>query len=223
MKLRFIKSEDEVDGVKSFTFAPPQAMQWQPGQYMHYILEHPDADDRGVERWFTISTAPFEQNIRITTRVDGEHSSSFKKALQLLKAGDEIEADGPKGKFVLREGDFQHVMIAGGIGITPFRSMLAQLAHDKMPAHATLFYANRDNNLVFGDELTAFQANDQSIKIVNLIDKRLTVEDLADSLQNENTVYYLSGPKAMVESYEELLQNQGVSEDNITTDYFPGY
>jgi ferredoxin-NADP reductase len=79
MKLRLIQKHQELHDVCSFVFEPEEPITWEAGQYMHYNFPHPDTDDRGVERWFTISTAPFEKNIRITTRLALEKGSSFKK------------------------------------------------------------------------------------------------------------------------------------------------
>jgi ferredoxin-NADP reductase len=160
MKLRLLDQREEVPNVRTFVFEPEEPMTWQPGQYMHYTFPHDTPDSRGVERWFTISSAPYEQHVQITTRFAGEKGSSFKRALLNLKPGDEIEADGPKGKFVLQDGDHHHVLIAGGIGITPYHSMLKQLAHDKKLSHADLLYANNDDNFVFDKELEGLAAQD---------------------------------------------------------------
>lgn len=223
MRLVLVSKRPEVENVYSFIFEPDKPVQWQPGQYMHYVLEHPDADDRGMERWFTISTAPYEKNIMLTTRFNQTESSSFKKALLALKPGAVVEADGPKGEFTLREGDHHHIFIAGGIGITPFRSMLLQLAHDKLPINVDLLYANHDNNFAFGPELKALQATNSSFHIHEFVDKRIEEPDLRPYLSDKKAVYYLSGPRVMVESYEATLPMYGVDKSMVITDYFPGY
>ena len=222
MKMKFIMSKDQQPGVHTFVFEPSEPISWQPGQYMHYVLEHPDADDRGTERWFTIASPPYEKNIQITTRI-ADKSSSFKKALLAMKIGDSIDADGPKGQFILKEGDYHHILIAGGIGITPYHSMLAQLAHDNKPANADLLYANNDDNFVFDDQLASWAAKDPTLKIHKFVDKHIETEDFKPYLADANAIYYLSGPRAMVESYESLLPSLGVSKENVLTDYFPGY
>ncbi len=223
MKLVLVSKRPEVENVYSFIFEPYKPVQWQPGQYMHYVLEHPDADDRGMERWFTISTAPYEKNIMLTTRFNQTKSSSFKKALLALKPGAVVEADGPKGEFTLREGNHHHIFIAGGIGITPFRSMLLQLAHDKLPINVDLLYANHDNNFTFGPELKALQATNSSFHIHEFVDKRNEEQDLRLYLSNKKDVYYLSGVRVMVESYEATLPMYGADKSVVITDYFPGY
>lgn len=222
MTLKFINRSDEVKDVVTFNFEPGEVVDWQPGQYMHYNLDLPDVDDKGPERWFTISSAPFEKNIHITTRLDNLPFSSFKKYLMNLKPGDEIEADGPGGKFILRQDAKRHVLIAGGIGITPYRSMLAQLAHDQKPANAVLMYANRDENFIFMEELEKFASQDNTFSIQKFVNKRISEDDIKPYL-NEDTVFYLSGPQGMVESYEELLPNWGLNPDKLMKDYFPGY
>jgi len=223
MKMRLVTKNQEVSGVHSFIFEPEQPLQWQPGQYLHYVLDHPNPDERGTERWFTIASAPFEKNVRITTRFDGEKMSSFKAALLAMEPSDEIEADGPKGSFVLQEGEHHHIFIAGGIGVTPFRSMILQLAHDNKEINIDLMYANRDSNFVFGEELKQVQQNHPSFNILEFVDKRIEKSDMDKYLSDKSAVFYLSGPKPMVEAYEEMLLAAGVEKVAVMTDYFPGY
>lgn len=222
MKLKLTQKRPEIEGVKTFIFEPETPIAWQPGQYMHYVFEHPNPDDRGIERWFTIASAPFEKHIQITTRFDGERESSFKQALESLEVGGEIEADGPKGSFTLLPGDIKHVLIAGGIGITPYRSMLAQMQHDNSMANIDLLYANRDQNFVFGEELKRIATGHPTFKMIEFVDKRIEEADLQAYFQDDSTVFYLSGPRPMVEAYEDQLKSK-VGEDRVKTDYFPGY
>lgn len=223
MKMSLKDKKAEVEGVYSFIFEPREPLSWQPGQYLHYVLEHDNPDDRGMERWFTIASAPFENEVRITTRFDGERQSSFKQALLNMNPGDEIEADGPKGQFVLQEGEHHHVFIAGGIGITPYRSMIVQLAHDHQDKRIDLMYANRDDKFVYGEELKSLQASNPSFHILEFVDKRIEEPDLHDFLQDKSAIFYLSGPRSMVEAYEQLLADNGVAKTAVMTDYFPGY
>lgn len=223
MKMKLKSTKPEVEGVHSFNFEPEEPISWQPGQYLHYVLEHDNPDDRGTERWFTIASAPFEKEVWITTRFDGQRQSSFKRALLNMKPGDEVEADGPKGQFVLQEGEHHHVLIAGGIGITPYRSMIAQLAHDHEEKHIDLMYANRDDNLVYGAELKSLQQSNPSFRLLKFIDKRIEETDIQGFLQDKTAIFYLSGPRSMVEAYEQLLADKGVEKTAVMTDYFPGY
>jgi ferredoxin-NADP reductase len=223
MKMTLKSKHPEVEGVFTFTFQPEAPITWQPGQYMHYVLKHKNPDDRGQERWFTISSAPFEKDIMITTRFDGEQISSFKRALFKMEPGGVIEADGPKGSFTLQEGEHHHIFIAGGIGVTPFRSMLLQLLHDHKNKSIDLMYANRDSNFVFGDWLKDLQSKNSSFHLLEFVDKRIEEPDLAEFMKDKSAIYYLSGPRSMVEAYEHLLADKGIEKTAVMTDYFPGY
>lgn len=225
MKLRLINTKQELSDVKTFIFEASEPVAWEAGQYMHYVFPHDGEDDRGHERWFTISSAPYEGHITITTRFAPEHSSSFKKALKELQVGQEIEADGPKGKFIMDDPAKKHIFIAGGIGITPYRSMLLQLDHDNKPINVELLYANRDENFVFGDELAALMAKHPSFKIRQFVGERHIEEsDLKPYADDPENNIYVSGPEPMVEAFEEMLKTKlGVPEERVKLDFFPGY
>jgi glycine betaine catabolism B len=224
MKMVLKQKKEELPGVRSFIFEPQQPLSWQPGQYMHYVLPHPDKDDRGVERFFTIASAPFEKRIQITTRLTDPKGSSFKKALDNLSVGQEIEADGPRGQFTFQPDFSRHIFIAGGIGITPFRSILNQLNHEQKPIPVELFYANRDDNLVFGSELRELEATHPELHIRPFIgEKRIAEEDFRSFVDDNHSLFYISGPRPLVENYQHMLEAMGVGEDRIKLDYFPGY
>lgn len=225
MKLRLKDRKLDEPGVESFYWEQEQPVTWEPGQYAHYILPHSGVDGRGDGRWFTISNAPFEKDFRITTRFDGEKVSSFKKELQKLKVGDEIEYDdGPKGFFTVDDPSKHSIFIAGGIGITPYRAILEELDHDGKKINADLFYTNRDENIVFKDELEQIASRQPNFKIHYFIgDKRIEETNFKQVDPNLSLTYYISGPRPMVEAYETKLKNLGVVEKQIKLDYFPGY
>lgn len=224
MKLKLISKKPEEADAYSFYLKPEESIAWAAGQYLHYTFPHPHPDDRGDERWFTISAAPFEKSVRITTRIFPHKRSSFKQALFALNEGDEIEAEKPGGKFTMVEGAKKHVFVSGGIGITPYRSMLVQLDHDGADINVDLLYANRDDNLVFGDELEALAKKHPGLVIKKFIgDHKITDDDLKPYVDESGTVIYLSGPEPMVESFKERLTKMGLPEDRLKTDYFPGY
>jgi ferredoxin-NADP reductase len=223
MKLYLQDRREIQPGAHTFEFKPETEISWRPGQYLHYRLPHPNPDDRAEDRYFTISSAPYEGKVQLTTRKAADRGSSFKRALFGLKNGDPIEAEGPDGKFVWREGDASHVLVAGGIGITPFRSMLLQLDHDGEPINADLLYSNRDDQLIFGDLLEDLAARHPDLRVHKFIGQEITKDDLAGYAKNPKAVFYLSGPKAMVESFTKQLLSIGVMDDNILKDRFPGY
>lgn len=225
MKLTFIGSKPVTANVISFVFQPVERIKWQPGQYMHYVLPHPDSDDRGTERWFTNSAAPFENKVMISTRIDREHGSSFKRALLMLQPGDGVEADGPEGEFTIDNETRNHIFVAGGIGITPFRSILMEAQNKGKKLHVDLLYANRDQDIPFKEELNRIAADNEYLKAEYIVspDKldAAIIKQRADNV--DNPFVYLSGPEPMVKSLAAELEQLGVSKENIRVDDFPGY
>jgi ferredoxin-NADP reductase len=224
MKLHFVNKEQEVPGVYSFYFEPEQGLTWTAGQFLHYTLPHPNTDDRGLKRWFTISTAPYEKQVRITTRINNERSSSFKTALMNLKHGDKIEAEAPEGDFIFGGSNKKYVFFAGGIGITPFRSILAQLDYDGQDFTIDLLYANRDENLVFEYELASLEQKHPNFHIHKFIgDNKVTLETLKPYMDDPERIIYISGPEPLVEDFDKQLKDAGLPEDRVKGDYFPNY
>lgn len=151
--------------------------------------------------------------------------SHFKQALKSLKPGDEITADGPEGDFVIDDPARNHVFIAGGIGITPFRSILVEAGNKGQQLKVHLLYAARDENIAFRDELDALAHKNPHLAISYIVQpERLNQERLKKELDAvDNPYVYVSGPEPMVEAMDEMLEDLGVKKDDIKGDYFPGY
>jgi ferredoxin-NADP reductase len=225
MKFRLIRSVPVTADITSFVFEPEEAVKCVPGQYFHYTLPHKGADDRGDERWFTNSAAPSEGRVMISTRIAANRGSSFKHALQQLQPGDEIEADGPEGDFTVEDISRNYLFVAGGIGITPFRSILVEASKEGKQLNATLLYANRTSEIPFSEELDQIATTMPTLKI-----KYITQPDRIDNdllklhiKTVKNPIVYVSGPEPMVKSFAEQLAQLGLKEENIKTDDFPGY
>jgi ferredoxin-NADP reductase len=218
---RFVKQGN----VTRFVFSPAAPLTWTPGQYLHYTLPHDNADDRGEERWFTISSAPFEKDIWITTRIAEEHGSSFKQKLLSLSPGETIEAGEPEGDFTLGELDKEYIFVAGGIGITPMRSILNQLHHDGKDFRIELLYANRDEaSIAFKDELEAISQAHEGFNITYFTGTTIDQAALAAAAAKcTDPTFYVSGPEPMTEAFKETLDQMGVDEAHAKFDYFPGY
>jgi ferredoxin-NADP reductase len=226
MELIFKEKLVKPGNVNRFIFTPKSPITWKPGQFIHYTLPHDNADDRGDERWFTISSAPFENEVWITTRISQEKSSSFKSKLLQLKPGEVIKTDEPDGSFVIDDLTKDYVFVAGGIGITPFRSILNQLHHEGKDITAELLYANRDdNNIPFKDELEAISQAHERFNITYFTgDKKIdeaVLKQVASKLNDP--LFYVSGPEPMVEAFETTLEGMGIDKDHTKFDYFPGY
>lgn len=225
MKLKLIEKKQETSEVTSFIFTPLEPLTWIAGQFIHYVLHHEPTDERGSDRWFTNSAAPFENHVRITTRFTPDKGSSFKKKLFTLKEGEEIEISFVEGDFTLDDPNNEYVFIAGGIGVTPFRSILTQLDHEKKPINVTLLYSNRDQNVVYKEELEEIAKNNPHFKIHYIISPEhideKKIRELVPDLQKP--FFYVSGPEPMVDSLGNTLREMGIAEDRLKQDWFPGY
>ena len=222
MKLKLISKEHLVDNVWSFRFQPSGELTWTAGQFIKVGLKHDDPDEEGVERWFTISSAPYEGVVTITTRVT---ESSFKQALSMLPDGGELDLlDPPDGDFVWADTDRPIVFVAGGIGVTPYHSILKQRSHDGLPLAVTLIYGSRTPDVPFKSELDQWAAQDSRLVIRYVVGEPLTATKLAELEPGLNkSLVYVSGPEPMVETLGDELKAQGLPEGQLRQDYFPNY
>jgi ferredoxin-NADP reductase len=208
---------------------------YRPGQYFWVELLHsPYEDERGLRRHITAVTSPTERGLLgLCTRL---RDSAFKKTLAELEVGDEVEVEHPKGDFALPEdAERPYVFIAGGIGITVFRSMLRYIADTGAPYRVTLVYSNRDRESTpFLDELQEFERAIPGLRLVLTMtqdegwdgeNRRVDGELLRDRLDGELTefTYLVAGPPAMVESVVESLRTAGVPDEQVVPDRFSGY
>ncbi|MFL5659641.1 MAG: oxidoreductase [Ktedonobacteraceae bacterium] len=225
-------SSDIVD----FVFKPSQRPAFEPGQYMEFTLAHPKPDSRGNRRFFTLASSPTEDSLHLGVRFYA-NSSSFKRALYRIDGRTKIIAGQIAGDFTLpRDRRQKLVFIAGGIGITPFRSMLKYLLDKHQWRDIALFYANKTaDEIAYKDILSEAQTklgikvfytltNTQVIPrnwrgLVGRIDERMIQQVVPDY---QERTFYLSGPLDMVRAYEHILKNMGVKRDQIKTDFFPG-
>ncbi len=226
MQLKLIEKKQETSDCITFVFENFENITWKAGQYFRYKIENPEPDDRKVTRYFTNAAAPFENKLQITTRFAAEKSSTFKLDLQKLEVGQEIQASGPFGDFTLEDPEGKKIcFIAGGIGVTPFRSILLQLDHDQKPFDITLLYANRNDEIIFKEEFDQLAAKNSGLKINYVINPN-KIEDAEIQAAVSDfaaTVFYISGPEPMVKGIAETLVKLGAVEEHIKTDYFPGY
>lgn len=216
------EKEHLTDNIWAFRFIPSKPQTWIAGQYMSVELPHENPDGKGTKRWFTISSAPYEDIIQITTRIT---DSSFKHALAALPVGGELNLlDEPHGKFVWQDTDKPMVFVAGGIGITSFRSILRQRAHEGLPLTVELVYGNRTDDIVFKEEFDRYAANDPHFKVQYVVGEPLTAAKLAELVPHLNdSVVYVSGPAAMVKVLNAELTAAGLPEEQLKGDFYPAY
>lgn len=213
MKLVFNNKKQESGDVWSFFFEPVEPVEWKAGQSIR--LELPKPTWGYSERRFTISSAPYEKHVRITTRLS---DSDFKQALQNLQPGAQIDGHNIEGAFVWEEGSKHKLLIAGGIGITPMRSMLLQAMHDNKKLNATLFYISKDKPPVFLDELEGLANTDFFISVT---DQRFNLDpDTTLAPIWHDSIVYISGPENMVRTASSQLINAGLDKEHIKLDEF---
>jgi glycine betaine catabolism B len=234
MKLTLVNKIQELPDVISFHFQPETPFNFIPGQFLKYTLPHENPDDRGITRFYTIASAPHEEHIQVTTRF-AEKSSTFKDALRKLEPGATIEAIGPNGGFTNTEPEKPAVFIAGGIGITPFRSMMMDFDNNHIMARVTMLYGSRTpDNILFKDTFDDIATRNPHFKIVHVIEMpdaswtgesgRITAEMIQKYAPDlANLIFYLSGPKPMVDIFTNMLQGLNVDKAHIKQDFFPGY
>ncbi len=197
-KLKLLSSHDEAGNVRTFVFETG-GISWIAGQAQAYVLPEVGEKEEDNERWFTIAAAPSEGKIHISTRVT---KSKFKQALNAMQPGDEIQAHGLEGDFTWEEeSDKPVVLVAGGIGITPFRSILAERDAKGKRLNARLLYFNRDGEVPLQDELVTLQSKHPEFTLETIIGKEISAEAILTFAPDSiHQTVYLSGPEPMVES-----------------------
>jgi len=224
--LLFEEHKHIIGNVYSFSFIPNKSLSWHAGQ--HGMIEIKLPNGKTARKMFSLSSAPRENRITITTHWLGDSASSYKKALWNLQPGDSTRIRGPVGPMYARDISANNILIAGGIGITPFRSMLIDADLSGEDIHATLLYANKSpDEVIFKDELENLskRLNNLEVKYIyspTKISKDI-INDSMGASKLENTNFYLSGPPKMIKTYKKLLKDIGISRKNIYSDPFMGY
>ena len=212
-------------------------IQYKPGQYL--MMTFPDLidEERGDMRPFTMSSSPTEKDfIMITTKIS---DSKFKQRLNQLNKEDKVNVKLPFGRFTLDENyTGQIVMIAGGIGITPFRSHIKYATDIELPLKMTLLYSNKvREEIAFYEEFEQLMRMNPNLEVIHTvtkpeeskpkwngrdgrIDEKMIREFATDF---DNTLFYICGPPAMVDAMVTLLKNIGAKPELIKAEKFVGY
>jgi ferredoxin-NADP reductase len=226
--------EQAAVGVYDFVFRPDRSLAFAAGQYLEWTLPLGTSDGRGNRRYFTIASAPGDDSVRLGVKF-APNGSAFKRGLAQLQPGDQIVASQLAGSFTLpRNKQRKLAFIAGGIGITPFRSMLGELLErgEKRPI-AVLYGNNRIDEIAYADLLKRARqelgiptyyavldgAGASSGITVGLVDEAMIRARVPDFRER---TFYISGPPGMVNATRDTLLRMGVSRRRIKTDFFPG-
>ncbi|MBA3946782.1 MAG: RnfABCDGE type electron transport complex subunit D [Herpetosiphonaceae bacterium] len=222
--------------IYDFIFVPNRKLAFAPGQYMEWTLGHDEPDTRGNRRYFTLASSPTEDQLRLGVKFS-RNSSTFKQALLEMDQQHEIVAQQIAGDFVLPNDPEQKcVFLAGGIGITPFRSMIKYLLDMQQRREIVLFYANRSiNEIVYKDVLHRAQLALGIKTIYTITDPQnvpagwkgqsghITAQMIKDAVPDyRQCVFYISGPQRMVDETQAVLRELQIKGSQIKTDYFAG-
>jgi ferredoxin-NADP reductase len=228
-----VHQQHEAENATSFFFQPESALTFRAGQYLRYTLPHSNPDTRGISRSFSIASFPEEPLLTLTTRLSTP-PSTFKQALARLQPEAIVDAKGPFGQFVYTDSDIPAVFIAGGIGITPMRSILGDLASGKVHIKSTLLYSSTTQDIPFRTCLDSLVADWPELRVIYTVTRpapvwkgptgridasfiRQQVPSLARSL------FFVSGPAPLVDAMRATLAGVGVDPGRVKYEAFPGY
>jgi ferredoxin-NADP reductase len=233
---RLVHAHAVAEGTFAFHIARPPGFAFAAGQSINLMLVDPaESDARGSSRALTIASAPSEPSLMVVTRM---RDTAFKRVLGRLAPGAPVSLRGPSGRFTLPEGDRAVVLVAGGIGITPFLSMLRQEAHAGSRRPTLLLYSNRrPADAAFLAEL---QAMAQRAPALRMVATMTGLEGTEPAWQGErgklgpellarhaarlgNPLWYLAGPTGMVAALGPAIAALGVPREDIRVDGFSGY
>ena len=233
-----LKQRREVaEGTMAFHLEKPNGFQFTAGQYINVtLIDPPETDAEGNSRSFSIASAPFEEDLLFATRM---RDTAFKRVFKTLKLESEVRISGPFGSFTLHtDASRPAVFLVGGIGITPFRSMILQAAKSKPGHRLYLFYSNRrPEDAAFLDELQKIQQENPNYKFVGTMTQMqksrmpwqgetgfITWHMLTTWIKDfTGSIYYSAGPPGMVAAMRQMLTANGVIDDDIRTEEFTGY
>lgn len=225
------------DRTMSFSFARPAGWSFRAGQFVDItLIDPPETDAEGNLRGFSISSAPREAVITITTRL---RDTAFKRVLQAMPLGTAVKMEGPFGDLRLHHAARPAVLLAGGIGITPFRSILVEtIGGGGLPYPVVVFHANRrPQDAAFADELRSLAAADPNLRFIPTVTGLTGPEPAWDGEQGRidaamlrrhldglpDPIYYIAGPPGMVQGLRAMLIASGADEDDVRIEEFTGY
>lgn len=223
--------QDEASNITTFFFKAEKPVRYTAGQFIELTAAHDNPDMRGIKHWFTLSSSPTQDLLSITTKFAGDKSSSFKRTLFGLPMGTELLMSDVMGDFVLPKlVQTPLIFVAGGIGITPFHSILTWLASTGEERPIKLLYAvGSEEEIIFQPTFDA--ANVNPTIIVGQPSAswggergRITADFILGTQKpTEDTLIYISGPEPMVETLENDLKKQGIKGKQLVLDFFPNY
>lgn len=230
--------EEIAEGTMAFHLRKPTGFEFKPGQAIDVVIPLKAAmpDDQGARHAFSIVSAPFQDDLVVATRM---RDSVYKRALKAMAVGSQLMIDGPFGSLGLHKDPTRAgILIAGGIGITPFMSMLRQAAQDLRKQRLILLYSNRrPEDAAFLAELQQLEEKNPNFRLVatmtemhassrpwvgqtGLVTAELVARVVGDLAA---PIFYVVGPPGMVEAMRQTLNRAGIDDDDIRSEEFYGY
>src|ERR1035438_9839641 len=233
---KLLSRHEVAEGTTAFRFEKPSNWTFKSGQYLDMTLLDPsEMDAEGNVRSFSIASAPHEDALMVATRM---RDTAFKRVLNTMPLSSAVKIEGPSSSLTLHNNVKRTaVFLAGGIGITPFRSIVFRAAKEKLPHRIFLFYSNRrPEDAPFLYELQALEKENPNYKLVasmtemakshqswhgelGLIDREMISRYLKDTI---SPIYYVAGPPEMVKGLHTMINEAGVDDDNIRAEEFAG-
>lgn len=238
--LRYQRKVQHNSNVYSFYFTKEDSndksrkLDFNSGQYIRLFLPHNNVDNYGTSRFFTISSTPFDDYLTITTRIGNR---TFKNKLNNLVKDEIVQVFGPIGHFKINDTQVNKelIFISGGLGITPFYSMIRYVNFKKLEIPITLFASFKTKaNFVFFTELNEITRESRTIKVIytatqidnswggekgrvtyNLINKYVKIAS--------NSIFYLTGSEDMVDDMYSILNNFNIDQSRILSEKFIDY
>jgi ferredoxin-NADP reductase len=234
---KLMRQGEVAEGTMAFHFEKPSGFSFRAGQCADVTLTAPlETDAEGNTRTFSIASPPFANELVFTTRM---RDTAFKRSLKEVKLTAKVKISPAAGSFTLHKNLAKPaIFLAGGIGITPFLSMVQQADRDRLSQKLYLFYSNRrPEDAAFLDTLRALETTNPNFRLIctmtemskskkewkgetALIDKEMLCRHLTNL---QGPIYYIAGPPAMVTAMRETLVSAEVEENDIRTDEFVGY
>jgi ferredoxin-NADP reductase len=224
-------------GTSAFYFEKPEELEFQPGQFFNFTLLGPEGTNLdGDTRALSIASAPHERNLMVAMRL---RTTAFKRNLNSLPVGTALLLQGPYGRMTLpRNTTRPAVLLAGGIGITPFRSFVWSEAELLSPRRILLFYSVRvPEEAAFLEELQEMEQYNRRYKLICTVTQpekakmpwqgetgRISIGMLSKWIPDLSVpIYYIAGPPDMVDGVRQMLVSSGIAEEDIRAEEFYGY
>ncbi len=224
--------------IMTFRFAKKEYPDYKPGQFAFFPLDNVK-DAKGPVRHFSLASSPTEDELVISTRI---RDTPYKQALSLLAPGAQVEISKPQGNFTLHEDhDKPAVLLSGGIGVTPFRSMIKYATDKQMRTRIVMFDSNRnEQNILYKNEFDRWARENKNLKVVytitddepdkgdwpgerGRIDKEMVTRHLT-SQDRSAAMFYICGPPGMLEAMQKLLRTElQIPQERVKVEEFTGY